>query len=130
MLAGTKDGENWGFYFDDQKDSLKKYFELTREEHMALMDGQSTGKVITFHDDGKPTLEDPPPPTEAEKARWRISELKSYLSKTDYVVIKIAEGEAEASEYAEILAERKAARKEINELEIVAQESPENGGGE
>ena len=77
MLAGTKDGENWGFYFDDQKDSLKKYFELTREEHMALMDGQSTGKVITFHDDKKPTLEDPPPPTEAEKARWRISELKS-----------------------------------------------------
>jgi len=35
MLAGTKDGENWGFYFDDQKDSLKKYFELTHEEHNA-----------------------------------------------------------------------------------------------
>lgn len=130
MLAGTKDGEHWGFYFDDQKDSLKKYFELTRDEHMALMDGQSTGKVITFHDDKKPTLEDPPPPTEAEKARLRIRELKSYLSQSDYVAIKIAEGEADAAEYAETLAKRKAARKEINELEAVSQQSPENGGGE
>ncbi len=130
MLAGTRDGENWGFYFDDQKDSLKKYFELTREEHMALMDGQITGKVITFHDDGKPTLEDPPPPTEAERTRWRISELKSYLSKTDYVAIKIAEGAADTAEYADVLEKRKAARKEINELAGVAQESPENGGGE
>ena len=130
MLAGTKDGESWGFYFDDQKDSLKKYFELTRDEHMALMDGQSTGKVIIFHDDKKPTLEDPPPPTEAEKARLRIRELKSYLSQTDYVAIKIAEGEADAAEYAETLAKRKAARKEINELEAVSQQSPENDGGE
>ena len=130
MLAGTKDGESWGFYFDDQKDSLKKYFELTRDEHMALMDGQSTGKVITFHDDKKPTLEDPPPPTEAEKARLRIRELKSYLSQSDYVAIKIAEGEADAAEYAETLAKRKAARKEINELEAVSQQSPENDGGE
>ena len=130
MLAGTRDGENWGFYFDDQKDSLKKYFELTHEEHNALMEGQCKGKVITFHDDKKPTLEEPPPPTEAERARWRIRELKSYLSQTDYVAIKISEGEAEASEYAEVLAKRKAARKEINELESVAQESPENDGRE
>ena len=49
---------------------------------------------------------------------------------TDYVAIKIAEGEAETAEYAEVLAKRKAARKEINELESVAQESPENDGGE
>ncbi len=121
MLAGTKDGENWGFYFDDQKDSLKKYFELTREEHMALMDGQSTGKVITFHDDKKPTLEDPPPLTEAEKARWRISELKSYLSKTDYVAAKLAEGAAKAEDYAEVLQKRREARTEINELEEALQ---------
>lgn len=130
MLAGTKDGENWGFYFDDQKDSLKKYFELTREEHNTLMEGQSKGKVITFHDDKKPTLEEPPPPTEAEVAERKIRELKAYLSETDYVAIKIAEGEASAEEYADVLAKRKAARKEINELETVVQKSPENGGGE
>lgn len=130
MLAGTKDGESWGFYFDDQKDSLKKYFELTREEHNTLMEGQSKGKVITFHDDKKPTLEEPPPPTEAEVAERKIRELKAYLSETDYVAIKIAEGEASAEEYADVLAKRKAARKEINELETVVQKSPENGGGE
>lgn len=117
MLAGTKDGKDWGFYFDDQKDDLKNFFELTAEEHAVLLEGQSHGKAIVFHDDRKPTLEDPPPPTEAERARWRIDELKTFLSRTDYVVIKIAEGEADSEAYSGILAERKAARKEINELE-------------
>ena len=130
MLAGTKDGENWGFYFDDQKDSLKKYFELTREEHMALMDGQAEGKVITFHDDKKPTLEDPPPPTEEQIAEQKIRELKAYLSETDYVAIKIAEGEASAEDYADVLAKRKAARAEITELESVSQQSRADDGEE
>lgn len=117
MLAGTKDGTSWGFYFDDQKDDLKNFFELTAEEHAALLEGQSHGKAIVFHDDRKPTLEDPPPPTEAERARWRIEELKEFLLKTDYAAIKIAEGAADAQEYEEVIARRKAARKEINELE-------------
>lgn len=47
----------------------------------------------------------------------RIAELKNKLLETDYVVIKIAEGEATADEYAEVIANRKAWRKEINELE-------------
>lgn len=47
----------------------------------------------------------------------RIVELKQKLSETDYVVIKIAEGEATAEEYSEVLANRKAWRAEINELE-------------
>ena len=117
MLAGTKDGKNWGFYFDDQKESLKKYFELTKNEHSVLMRGQCQGKVIVFHDDKKPTLEDPPPPTESELATWRIRELKSFLKETDYVAIKIAEGVADSSEYEETLERRKNARVEINELE-------------
>lgn len=117
MLAGTKDGKNWGFYFDDQKESLKKYFELTDDEHTALMRGQCQGKVIVFHDDKKPTLEDPPPPTESELATWRIRELKSFLKETDYVAIKIAEGVADSSEYEETLEKRREARAEINELE-------------
>ncbi|MBQ6780271.1 MAG: hypothetical protein IJP62_03450 [Treponema sp.] len=121
MLAGTKDGKSWGFYFDDQKESLQKYFEITREEHMALMDGQAEGKVITFHDDKKPTLEDPPPPTEEEIARQKIRELKNYLSETDYVASKIAEGAATAEEYSEVLEKRREARTEINELEEALQ---------
>lgn len=126
MLAGTKDGENWGFYFDDQKDSLKKYFEITREEHMALMDGQAEGKVITFHDDKKPTLEDPPPPTEEEIARLKIRELKNYLSETDYVAAKIAEGAATAEEYSKVLEKRREARSEINKFEEVIQAKASN----
>jgi hypothetical protein len=56
-------------------------------------------------------------PTEDEKKEQRISELKRLLANTDYAVIKIAEGEATKEEYAEVLANRKAWREEIRELE-------------
>ena len=117
MLAGTMNGNDWGFYLDDKKGDLEKYVELSGKEYEELMDGQSQGKAIVFHEDGKPTLEEPPEPTDAQKAQWRIGELKAYLSKTDYVAIKIAEGAATQEEYTEILEERRKARKEINELE-------------
>lgn len=117
MLAGTRDGKSWGFYFDDQKESLQKYFELTREEHSALMRGQSQGKVIVFHDDEKPTLEDPPPPTTEELATREIRELKRFLEDTDYVVIKISEGAAKSQEYKETIKKRQKARNRINELQ-------------
>lgn len=48
----------------------------------------------------------------------RISELKRNLFKTDYKAIKYAEGELTAEEYAETLAQRRAWRVEINELEV------------
>lgn len=60
-----------------------------------------------------------PAPTEKELAHQRISELKSKLASTDYVVIKIAEGEATAEDYSEILAQRKAWRAEVNQLEAL-----------
>ena len=47
----------------------------------------------------------------------RIAELKAKLQETDYVVIKIAEGEATQEDYAEVLASRKAWRAEINKLQ-------------
>ena len=46
-----------------------------------------------------------------------IMSLKQFLLQSDYVVIKIAEGEATKEEYADILAQRKSARNRINELE-------------
>lgn len=58
-----------------------------------------------------------PQPTEEELKQARISELKAKLSDTDYIVIKIAEGEATQEDYAEVLANRKSWREEINELE-------------
>lgn len=35
--------------------------EITAEEHAALMDGQSNGKLIDFREDGHPFLAEPPP---------------------------------------------------------------------
>ena len=130
MIAGKNADGGWGFDFDENAEKYEKYFVLTQEELVALMDGQCTGKQITFHEDKKPTLEDPPPPTEAEIAEQKIRELKNYLSETDYAAIKIAEGAADAGDYAEVLAKRKAAREEINELEAVVQNSRESGGTE
>ena len=74
VFAGTKDGENYGFYLpdsvldEDGTIGLSDFVILTNAEHMALMDGQSAGKVITFHKGEKPTLEDPPPPSDEEIA--------------------------------------------------------------
>lgn len=124
IYAGTKDGKSYGFYLE--KDGLlDDYVELTNEEHMALMDGQAEGKCIVFHPGEKPTLEDPLPPTEAEKAQQRIEELKTYLAETDYVAIKISEGAASTDEYADVLEKRQAARAEINELESIADNGQE-----
>lgn len=53
----------------------------------------------------------------AHKAKQRIIELKTYLSQTDYICMKLAEGAATTAEYADTLAKREAARVEIRELE-------------
>lgn len=58
-----------------------------------------------------------PQPSEEDIKQARINELKAKLSETDYIVIKIAEGEATPEEYAEVLTNRKAWREEINKLQ-------------
>lgn len=74
VYAGTKDGENYGFYLPDTVTnadgsvSLTDFVILTGAEHMELLDGQSAGKVIVFHKGAKPTLEAPPPPSDDELA--------------------------------------------------------------
>lgn len=67
IFAGTKDGKDYGFYLE--KDGLKDVVELTDEDHMALMDAQAEGKVIVFHKGAKPTLQDPPPPSDDDLAK-------------------------------------------------------------
>lgn len=55
---------------------------------------------------------------QAEENRiHEISNLKTQLSETDYVVIKIAEGVATEKEYADVLKDREDWRKRINELQ-------------
>lgn len=46
-----------------------------------------------------------------------ILDRESKLKETDYVAAKIAEGAATPEEYAEVLAERRKARKEINDAQ-------------
>lgn len=62
-------------------------------------------------------------------AKKKISEYKAYLSKTDYIVLKIAEAQSEGDaeevtalqeEYAVQLAKRKEARMAVNENEVIA----------
>lgn len=56
-------------------------------------------------------------PNYKEDHSERIAELKQMLADTDYVVIKIAEGSATKEDYADVIAQRKAWRAEIRELE-------------
>lgn len=58
-----------------------------------------------------------PEPTQEELKRIRISELKTKLAETDYVVIKIAEGEASKMDYVDVLVNRRAWREEIRLLQ-------------
>jgi len=52
----------------------------------------------------------------AEENENRIVVLKRQLAETDYVAAKIAEGSATKSEYADVIAQRQAWRKEISDL--------------
>lgn len=45
--------------------------EITEAEHAALIEGQSKGKVIMADENGRPILQDPPPPT-AEQIMSRL----------------------------------------------------------
>ena len=49
--------------------------------------------------------------------RRDINRLKAELARTDYVVIKIAEGVSTAEEYTEVIAHRAELRERINALE-------------
>lgn len=60
-----------------------------------------------------------PEPTEYEKAKARIAELKKMLADADYWTSKRIDGEYTDEEWAEKVAIRKAWRAEINELELV-----------
>ena len=64
-----------------------------------------------------------PEPTEYEKAQARIAELKQKLADADYWTSKRVDGEYTDEEWAEKVAIRKAWRAEINELELVVDNS-------
>lgn len=60
--------------------------------------------------------------TAQQIAARTIAELKEKLQSTDYAILKIVEGAATMADYAETIKQRAAWRKEINDLEKVADE--------
>ena len=87
--------------------------EITAEEHAALLNGQSNGKLIDFDEAGRPFLADLPPPT-AEQLQIQVnSEARAYLLSTDWYVIRLQETGEPIPEG--ILAERAAARARVVE---------------
>lgn len=55
--------------------------ELTDEEHRALLEAQSSGKVIEPDESGRPIAADPPPPPPEETAKQQAQELYENLQR-------------------------------------------------
>lgn len=66
--------------------------EITAEEHAALINGQSFGKIIVADAAGRPVIQDPPPPTDEQLASmervWRNGE----LDRADIELNKVKDG--------------------------------------
>lgn len=67
-----------------------------------------------------------PEPTEYEKAQERIAVLKGEIASVDYKQFKYLRGELTAEEWEELKAYIQARTAEINELELVVDNSQEN----
>ena len=91
--------------------------EVNEEEYSQVADWCTNSQYTIIIDGEYFVVTEIPQPTEEEIKQQRIEELKGLLTETDYVVIKIMEGESTEEEYAEVLANRKFWRKEINELQ-------------
>ena len=90
------------------------------------------GNIATLSNDGSIYAEPEPPiepeqfepyvPTEVDIARQQISQLKSKLQETDYMIIKCSEYQLSGLDMpydiAKLHAERQALRDQINELEL------------
>jgi hypothetical protein len=78
-----------GFYPEDidyGSNSPNDLVTISHDLYLSLLEGQSSGKVITAGDDGMPFLADPPAPTAAELVtaaeRKKVSILQSINAKT------------------------------------------------
>lgn len=101
---------------DDPND--KPLVEYTKEEIDGFFALMEQGYTMSANPDGTVKMT-PPDENEIAKqqAQVRITELKAYLSATDYQAIKFAEGELSAEDYADMKAQRAEWRAEINQLE-------------
>lgn len=87
--------------------------EISNEDHAALLEGQSNGKLIEFDEAGYPFLTDQSTPT-AEQVQAQVNnEARAYLASTDWYVIRLQETGQAVPEY--ILAARVEARLSVIE---------------
>lgn len=108
-----------GFYDTTICDAVPEdCIEISRENHRALLDGQSGGMVIAADESGSPVLVDPPPPSPERLAAVERAWRDMRLAETDGVVARHRdEVEAGAAttltteQYTELQAYRQALRK-------------------
>ena len=54
--------------------------EITAEQHSALLEGQSYGKIISADENGYPILIDLAPPSESDLAKKQIAEIEASIT--------------------------------------------------
>lgn len=108
--------KNSGEYgFDVFTENFESYIEVDDETHISIIRrATDEQKLISADEEGNPILVDRPEPSDKEKTRRRISELESYLTSTDWYVIRFADTGEEIP--ADIKTKRQEARDEISRL--------------
>ena len=71
--------------------------EITKDQHIALMYGQSKGKRIIADDDGLPVLADELPPTNEQLAHYIRSQRASLLGRADFAINNAEDNGADPS---------------------------------
>ena len=85
--------------------------EITSEQHQALLEGQSQGKLIQADKNGYPFLADQPLPTPEQILAKQLAEAQAYLERTDFYYPRFLETDEPVPE--DVVQKRIAAREFI-----------------
>lgn len=100
-----------GFYNNDihGENIHEDAVEITPEQHAALLEGQSQGKIISADENGYPILIDPPPLTEAQiQDAVTAARAAAYVKESDPLFFKYQRGEVHKEDWLAKVAEIKA----------------------